>query len=189
MDLFLSSPWPIVAIAGTVEAVLAIALCFTGRGRYLIAMGAVAAAALVGVAIERLIETDREKIERLLETARGALEANDKAKLLATIAPSAKGIRTAIDSAMRLGKFSETNIHNVVVEVNRTVSPPTAVAKFVAVASYAERQGVVAVSGYPMDVVATLKETPEGWLIYEVLARPLSLGNQAAPVDYTEHFK
>ena len=71
MVIFLESPWPILLIGIAVEAVLAVMLLRTGQGRLLWAMLGMAAVVLLGLAVERLVVTDREAVGKHARCVRG----------------------------------------------------------------------------------------------------------------------
>ncbi len=70
-------PWWIIFIGIGLEAVLAVVLLCTRRGVLLWVMLGVLAVTLLGLLIERLVVTDRERIEATLYGGVAALEAND----------------------------------------------------------------------------------------------------------------
>ncbi len=77
MVIFVESPWPILFIGIAAEAVLAFLLLRTGLGKFLIAMIGVAVLIAAGLIVERLVVTDRERVEQTLDAAVAAVRRND----------------------------------------------------------------------------------------------------------------
>ena len=89
MTLLFENPLRIIFIGIVIEAVLGIVLLRTGRGAMLWAMLGVLALTLAGVAVERLVVTEKERVEMTLDGITSALEANDLTRVLSYIAPDA----------------------------------------------------------------------------------------------------
>ncbi len=77
MTLLFENPLRIIFIGIVIEAVLGIVLLRTGRGALLWAMLGVLALTLAGVVVERLVVTEKERVEMTLDGITSALEAND----------------------------------------------------------------------------------------------------------------
>jgi hypothetical protein len=165
MTALVESPWPVLFIGIVVEAALALALLKTGRGKLLGVMIGVGALTLLGLAVERLVVTDREAVSDTLDAAAAAVEANDLERLLSYISPTAQ--RPQADSRFVLGRFevSKARVRDLTVTINRLTSPPTAKARFIAFGQGRDRQGVFPYQAYSQQVIVELQLEGDRWLV------------------------
>lgn len=163
--IFLESPWPILVIGIAIEAVLAILLLRTGLGRFLWAMLGVAVLTLAALMVERLVVTEREAVTDTIDACVAAIEANDLNRLLEHVSPSAMQPRA--DARWVLGRFEfrMARISNLEFTINRLTSPPTAKAKFKALAAATDRQGEVPYQSLSGVVTVTLRKEGGRWLV------------------------
>lgn len=94
---FLESPWPILIVGLVAEALLAVALFRTGRGKLLWPIGGVALLVLLGLVAERYTVTDTKLVRQTLDAAAAGLVANDKDRVKACIVPDPDGDPTRSD--------------------------------------------------------------------------------------------
>jgi hypothetical protein len=165
MVILLESPWPILFIGIVVEAVLAVGLMQTGRGKYLVAMIGVAVVVVIGLVVERLVVTDREAVERTLDAAVVAVRKNDIDGVLNCILPSAKEPREESRWLLSLVDVEEGHISDLEIKINRLTSPPTAEAKFLAVGKGRDRKGEFPYQGFAQRVVVQLQLQGDRWLV------------------------
>jgi hypothetical protein len=167
MAVFVESPWPFLLIGMAAEAVLAILLAQTGRGKFLWAMIGVGALTLVGLAVERLVVTDREAVENTLDAAVAAVAANDLPKVLSFTAPTAQKSRA--EAQWILGRFQVdmARISGLEITLNRLTSPPTARAKFLAIGHGRDRTGQMPYNAFRQHVVVVLQLDGDRWLVTE----------------------
>lgn len=122
----------IVWAAGAVALTFALVICAGRRtlASVLVVLAVVAVtAALLGV--EWWIETPREAVERTVEDLAAAIEANDLPATLQLISPQAVEIRTVAEAMLPQLLIEKARIISpVVVEVDPSLSPPTATAEF-----------------------------------------------------------
>ncbi|MEX0713723.1 MAG: hypothetical protein WD278_15395 [Pirellulales bacterium] len=91
-------------VAGVaIELVLAVALIKTGRGTLATVMLGALILVLAGVAVEKLVMTDRERVEAELDALAKALEANNVQRVLSHIHPSAAVVRARARGCPRCG--------------------------------------------------------------------------------------
>jgi len=130
MTYLFENPWPGLALAVLVELALCILLVRGGRAWIIVAMVGVLFAAIALVVIERLVVTDKEEIEKSLDTIAGALEAHDAPAVLATLAPEFPR-RTEVEQALARFQVSQASVgRDVEVRFNPLMNPPTATAYF-----------------------------------------------------------
>src|SRR3990167_1940690 len=120
MTILLESPWPWICLGIVAEATLA-AMLVTMRRRALIwAMLGVLAFTIAGVAVERLVVTERERVEAAMEGNVAAPNAHDLNRLLRdSIAPDAQLTRGRATWALERIQIQRTNYHNLRVTINR----------------------------------------------------------------------
>jgi hypothetical protein len=148
-----------------------IAFLKTGRGLYLLWLGAVGLVALVLVLVERYVVTDRERIEETLFGAAEALAADDIAAVLDYLSPTAEPLRSEVRRRMQSLKIEEATIADLHIEFSPLELPPRAMARFLGVLKFEP-------SDVPYDRLlrrVTVKLVKEGdrWLVesYELRDR------------------
>jgi hypothetical protein len=164
---FVENPLRILFVGVVVEAVLAMVLLRTGRGKLLWAMIGVACLFGVLLAVERLVVTDREAVERTLDNAVNAARRNDISGLLACIDPSAERPRRLSTWVLNTYEVEEGHIMDVQITVNHLTSPPTARAAFSAVgrARARDRRNELPYRGTAQRVNVSLQKTGDRWLV------------------------
>jgi hypothetical protein len=163
--IFLESPWPILTIGMVIEAILAIALWRTGRGRLLWVMFGVADVVFLGVVGERFVVTDREAIENSLDACVAAVKANRLGALLDYVAPDASHVRA--DARFVLERFvvERAKFTDLEITVNRATQPPTATAKFHALGTVRDRKGEVPYQAFSEWISVDFTLRDGRWLI------------------------
>jgi hypothetical protein len=126
IQLLAEDVWRILWVIGLAELTLAIALVVTRRGKYLMAMGAVATAGLLLVIIERLWVTDRERIEQIVADMAVAVEHEDAAALVRHLGPNCRfgqlgrgEIEQLAQTALRQVQFDQIHLTQRRVDVYR----------------------------------------------------------------------
>ena len=178
--IFLESPWPVLFIGITVEAVLAVMLLRTGRGYLLWAMIGVAALVVVGLLVERLVVTEREAVEQTLYAAVAAAEANDLNRLLDCISPMAE--QTRADARWMLGRVEVNSayVRNLQIMINHLTNPPTAQARFQAIGQGRDRLAQFPYGSYSRAVTVHLHLEGNRWLVTGYDVEGLDLRNLQA---------
>lgn len=113
-----------------------VAFLKTGRGLYLLWLGAVALVSLALVLVERYVVTDRERIEETLFGAAEALEADDIEAVLDYLSPTAEPLRSEVRSRMRSLKIEEATVADLRIEFSPLELPPRALARFLGVLKF-----------------------------------------------------
>ena len=131
MTMFVESWVPIVSLGIIAVAMLGTILVSTRQAWALWAMIGVLVLVFAGVALERLVVTDVERVEATLDGVVDALEANDLTRLLKEyVSPDAVNTRRRAINAMGLVEITSAEIGNLSVTINGLTSPPTAKAEF-----------------------------------------------------------
>lgn len=130
MTWLAENPLPI-AVAGALLAAFA-ALVFSARRNLgsLIALAGVVAATLLLLAVERLVVTEREKVESALAELLAAVEANDVPGALVWINPAAVDMRADAQALMPSVKVDQARATSVEVVLNEQANPLTATSRF-----------------------------------------------------------
>jgi hypothetical protein len=131
MAWLVEDPWPVVVGTLAVLGVLAVVLYRTGRGIFIAAMIAVALLGCGLLLVERLVVTERERVEAALEGAAAALERNDLEGVLSHIAPEAGAMRASVAAVLPGVEVTDANIGgDLKVTFNNLTNPPSARADF-----------------------------------------------------------
>ncbi len=169
---FLESPWPILIVGLVAEALLAVALFRTGRGKLLWPIGGVALLVLLGLVAERYTVTDTKLVRQTLDAAAAGLVANDKDRVKACIVPDPDGdpTRAATDEAFRYPVvFRRISISDLDVKFNDRTSPPTADATFMVYVTVRVRGPDSTEIGEitkPVNMKIKLRKHSGRWLVY-----------------------
>jgi hypothetical protein len=165
MTILFENPWWIIFIGIVLEAVLGIILFRTGRGVLLWAMLAVFVLMLSGVLVERLVVTERERVEMTLDGIVSALEANDLNRLYTYVARDAVKTRGRAAWAMGRIEVQTARIYKLEITVNRLTNPPTAKAAFFGHIAYRDRQGEIPYSNYGSRFIVDLRKDGDIWVV------------------------
>jgi hypothetical protein len=165
MTTLVENPVPVIVVAIFAEAVLAVMLVKSGRGVLLGAMAGVLVVALGLVGLERLVVTDRERIEATLDGCAAALQDNDLDGLLGYISPSDTASRTEAARALRLIEFSKVTLGDPEITINRLTSPHTAHVVLRAYAAGRLRSGEFEGTMRPIRFEVELRQEGDRWLV------------------------
>jgi hypothetical protein len=110
MTIFLESPVPAISLGIVAGGALAFAWFVTARRGFAWAAAAVLLLAVGLVIVERVVETDTEKIEKLLRETAAAIEAHDDDKVLASISPTAESVRNRARMALKTTPVSKLRL-------------------------------------------------------------------------------
>ncbi len=166
MTVFLESPWPWIFVGIVAEAVFAAVWATTRQSRLLWGMAGSLAFMIVGVAVERLVVTERERVEAAMEGIVAALNANDLDRLLNEyIAPDASVTRGRASWALGRVHIDRANYHNLQVTINELTSPITATAEFDGGVDFRDRLGEFPYGHYRAHFVVELELRDGRWLV------------------------
>jgi len=165
MTTLIESPWPAIFFGIIALAILAVVLVRTGRGVVLLAMIGVLLITLGGVGLERLVVTERERVEDTLTEAAAAIEANDLDRLMRCISPSASYSPARARGVMRQYKFTEARITDVEIQINELTSPPSATAKMIGIFSVTDTHQELPYNNGRVGLIVYLRLENGRWLI------------------------
>jgi hypothetical protein len=165
MTSLLENPMPILFFGVFVEAILAGILVHTRRGVLLVPITGVALLVLGGLIVERLVVTERERVEAALDEAVDGLNANDLDRVLGCLSDQAEHTRRRAEWAMARVEFTNVTIHGLEITINDLTSPPTAEARFNGVAHYRDRQGEFPYEHYAARFIVQLQLEDNRWRI------------------------
>ncbi|HEV7221105.1 MAG TPA: hypothetical protein VGN42_00290, partial [Pirellulales bacterium] len=100
MSWLFEDPTTLLVAGVLIEALLAVALINSRQTKLAWAMLGVMALMILGLSIERLVVTDYEQIETVLDATAASLAANDVEGVLAKIDPQAAGMRQQVQATL-----------------------------------------------------------------------------------------
>ena len=130
MALLIEDPTAVLIVSGLVIVGLLISFFQTGRGLYLLWIGAVLLVTLLFLLVERYVVTDRERVEDTLFGAAEALKANDLEGTLSYLSPGAIQLQGEVRGQMRMTEFQDAEISDLAIEFSPEEDPPLATANF-----------------------------------------------------------
>lgn len=113
MDWLFESPVTIVLLGVAALGVLSTVWVQTGKSAVLAVMAAVFVALIVGLAVERFVETDREKLERTIRQIARDVRANDRPRLYKHIDPAATELRARAQAEIPNYEFSDCTVTKI----------------------------------------------------------------------------
>ena len=120
---------------------------------------------LVGVGLEWLIITDRERVEATFDACTTAIENEDLDTLLSYCEPLALTTRAKAALALNLYEFDEVRITDLNITIIRHSSPATAKAQFTAMVTAQDRTGLLGRYTKPIGFTVTLRDHGNRWLV------------------------
>jgi hypothetical protein len=165
MTTLIESPWPAIFFGIIALAILAVVLVRTGRGIVLVAMAGVLLVTLAGVVIERLVVTERERVEDTLYGAAAAIEANDVNRVMQYVSASAPYTPARARSVLSQYHFTEARISNVQIQINDLTSPPTATAKMIGIFSVTDTLNELPYNNGRVGLTVHLRRENGRWLV------------------------
>lgn len=168
MTRFLEDPLPAILLGLGVLSVLVVAYLQTRRRDVFVAIVAVVMLTILAVVAERVLVTEKEKIEATIYGIAAAAEANDMRAVLAHLAPGASRIRRLVTRYMPDGEVERARVlGSLKITIDETESPPTARAHFNGFVR--GRWGSDQISGAQRaDVETLLERSGDTWLIIEM---------------------
>jgi low affinity Fe/Cu permease len=155
--------WPL-AVAASALVIILIVMFATGRWALWKPAAGVIVLVLLVALIERLVVTDRERIELVMDRAVQAALRHDVPAIEALIEPQAKELRRQIRMELARGEIEQLRITHEVVRVNHATTPPSATADLIVrLAVRAPRVGIEDLP--PIAVKIQLQKHPSGWLV------------------------
>jgi hypothetical protein len=126
----LESPLTIAGLGIALIFAIGIAWTTTGRQELLYALAAAVVFLFAGLIMERLIVTDREKIEATLYEIARDVKKNDHRRIVGHIHSSAAAIKQKAQAELPKYTFTDFRITRISsIDVDRSADPPSAVAE------------------------------------------------------------
>jgi len=166
MTWFVESAWPSIVLGLSAEAILAVLLVRTRRGNIVGAMVAVATATVGLMVIERLVVTDNEEIEEMLDGLTRALLANDVqgvVKMFTTDSPQMNEVQEIL-SHVTVG---QARIGDLEICVDKRSFPMSATAHFTERVDARDNRGVMPYERIIRKLKVTLHKEGGHWLLYK----------------------
>ncbi|MFZ5831296.1 MAG: hypothetical protein ACOY3P_14490 [Planctomycetota bacterium] len=174
MNVF-EDPTPIYMAGGVIEIALAFLYVRTGRPIFVLVMAGVLLATVLGVVVERVVVTDRERLEQTIDEAAMAVVSNDYDRLASFIAPDATHLQQLARWGFSQAEFSQVRITDQQITIDRAADPLTAQAKIFGVFYFKHRSGQWPYDKYPANGTIFFRLENDRWLAtdYEMDNDPL----------------
>ena len=162
----------LVGVVGGLLATLALVVFLARRTlASLVALGGAILLTLLGLLVERFVETEREQIERAVPEVLAAVEANDLPGVLASIDPAAAQVRGDASALMPLIKVEKARALSAIeVEINSSTAPPTALSRFRGFLQGIHTRSGMQVGYFNQQVDINWVKRGEQWLIEDYTA-------------------
>jgi hypothetical protein len=131
MNWLFDSPFTILLGAVAIGFFLGVAWVQTGKNAFLYAVAGIAVAAIGLLILERAVETDTEKVRKLLYQIAAEIEANDVDRVVQHVVSSRPELGVEAKNRMGSYRFTQvqiTKIHSITEHPNK--QPPSVVAQF-----------------------------------------------------------
>lgn len=130
MNVLLENPLPIWAIGIVLTAIAIVVVLAKRTIGSVLALAAVIVLTLLLTVAERLVVTEREKVEQAVAELLSAIEANDLPKVLSFVDPTAQRIQNDANTLMPLVKVRDTGLAGLRIEIDDSIEPHRATAFF-----------------------------------------------------------
>ncbi|MBN1853872.1 MAG: hypothetical protein JW829_14155 [Pirellulales bacterium] len=167
MTRFAEDPTPAILLGLTALSIAGIVYLHTRRTGSLIAILAILLITCLAVVAERVLLTERERIEAVIYGVAEAAEANNMSAVLAWIAPQSSEIRRLVQREMPRCQIERARIlSKLSITLDENRSPLSAEVKFQGFLSGQWGRDHVNF-GQISDVTVSLKKNNDSWLIIE----------------------
>jgi hypothetical protein len=184
--MFAEDVWPLLWVLALGALVLAIATVATGRAKFLFGIGALALIAVVLVLVEWLWETDRERVEKVVEVLAQAVRDEDAAVIERHLSPQCRYGGANRDEIVRRAEsiFQSFEIDRLTISCKKTEVfriRQQATCEFLAVVR--GKQSGVEFNPYPTRWVFTFTQDTSGaWQVSEIQQIP-AFGESHEPIS------
>ena len=174
---------PLLAVAALLEVVLIFALLRSGEKRLLFVIIGVAIVCSVGVVIETVVETEKERVEKAIEKTRQAILTNDLQRVLQTIGPESRRLQSMADRY--LARFTVRAIkitEGPQLRFLQNAVPPSVAVTLNARFDFDPSKGTLAYRGGVVRVEGKLRQFSSGWKWTDAeFSNPLSSTRNRVP--------
>jgi len=167
MNWLFDSPFTILLGAVAIGFFLGVAWVQTGKNAFLYSIGGIALVAIGLLILERAVETDAEKVRKLLYQIAAEIEANDADTVVQHIVSSRPELAAQGKQQMNSYTFTQvqiTKIHSITEQPDK--QPPSVVAEFNVLVGVSGHSVGVEVDNQPVFFKVTFwKDTDGKWKI------------------------
>ena len=189
MSWLLEEPLYVLVIGFVTCALLGGFWLQTGYRPLATAIVAVVGLTFALVLLERTVETDREKIEAMLQQAARDVEQNDLIAVLRLVHPSAKSIHQQATVEFSRWEFHRVSVkQNLEIAIQGDQQPRTATATFNVVVVLSARSGLTREPAgsrkerrVPQYITLKLQQVKDSWRIVQFDYQPPQVGYQRDP--------
>jgi len=173
MTWLFEEPWTIVLGGVVAEIALGLFLLKTGRGSILAAMVGVLVLAAGLLLVERMVVTEREKIQQVLDGVAAATMKNDAEAVQHFIAPAdaspaAAALHSYSASILRRFTIRDANIGgDLDIQIDSAANPPLATARFTARVNFKDSKAQVPYDNYVGKLKVDLRKQGDRWEILD----------------------
>lgn len=162
---FTENPTPILVTGGMVLMLLAVFFLKSGRLVLLWPAGAVLAFMGITVLVDKLVVTDRERVQNVIYDAAAAAEKNHLNEVIDYISPSATKVREEAQRWIGQAKLESVTIAQLEVTVDKSKQPFTATAHFWVQAQGEAHTAAAIYRNYIGRLVVEFKKEGDRWLV------------------------
>lgn len=167
MSSLVENPTWIIVLGIVIEGLLAIPLVSTRKPAIALAMLGVLLVVLLGVWLEWLIVTEKERVEATLYGAAETVEANDLDRLLNEYIASHAVVTRQYARVLEEFDVSAAKISQLEIKVNDLTSPPSAEATFVASVHFEDPRGRIPYRQRAARCTVVLWQEGDRWLVVD----------------------
>lgn len=166
MSGLLENPLPVLALGAFTAIVLGAIWLQTGTKQFLYGLIAVLVVMVAAVILERVIETEREKVSATLHQIAREVERNDAQAATRHVHSSAPRLRQRATAEMQRWTFEQVSIKpNLKIDVYSHEDPPRAVAQFNVMVIVSDRVGLAESIRAPRFFTVTLLKEDGEWRV------------------------
>ncbi|HEX3657800.1 MAG TPA: hypothetical protein VHY91_20815 [Pirellulales bacterium] len=164
MTWLTEDPFWAVALAACALLVILLIMFATGHWALWKPAAGVVLLALAVVVVERLVVTDREQVELVIDQAVQAALHNDMPGIEALIEPQANQLRRQIRSELAHARITQLRVTHEVVRVDHNTVPPTAEADLIVRLSAQQGRGPIE-DAPPIALKVQFSKSTGAWLV------------------------
>ncbi|HEY5312906.1 MAG TPA: hypothetical protein VIK18_10325 [Pirellulales bacterium] len=164
MTWLTEDPFWALALAACALLIIVLLMFATGRWALWKPAAAVVLLAIALIVIEKLVVTDRERIELVIDRAVQAAKRNDVPAIEALIEPQANQLRRQVRSELAHARIEQLRVTHEVVCVQSDAVPPAAEADLIVRLSVQQGHGPIE-DAPPVALKVQFSKASGGWLV------------------------
>jgi len=167
MSTFLESPWPTVMLGLALEAILAIVLVQIRRPTVVALMIGVLAITVGVLVVERIVVTENEDVEDMLDGLAGALVSNDAARTMAMFTADSPR-RNEVEAILGRVTIRDARVGgDLEIRLNKLTIPPSATTYFTGRIDAKDNRGTIPYEHLIRRFKVTLHRYNGRWQLYD----------------------